>query len=111
MLVIKPVRKRRKAQSTAAESTAPEGTAPESTAPESTAPESAATPEPEAAANARGLIRKSAVRRFLKQNFDFPLQIREAYFASAEARFSEDLRRSVARARGFKRNTLMGPDA
>jgi hypothetical protein len=59
----------------------------------------------------RGLLRKSAIRRFLKLEFDFPLQIREAFFDAAEARFSEDLRRSVARARELKRNTLMAPDA
>jgi histone H3/H4 len=104
MLVVKPVRKRKRAQGTAdPESAEP----PESAAP----PETTEAPPPEAATSTRGLIRKSAVRRFLKREYDFPLQIREAFFAAAEARFSEDLRRSVARAREFKRNTLMGPDA
>ena len=102
MQVIKPVRKRKKAQrdTEAAESTEPPP-------PEPAAPE---PPEPAETAP-RGLLRKSAIRRFLKQHFDFPLQIREAYFASAEARFAEDLRRSVARAREQRRNTLMAPDA
>ena len=59
----------------------------------------------------RGLLRKSAIRRWLKNEFDFPLQIREAFFAAAEAKFADDLRRSVARARELKRSTLMGPDA
>jgi histone H3/H4 len=59
----------------------------------------------------RGLLRKSAIRRFLKNEFDFPMQIRDAFFAAAEAEFAEDLRRSVTRARASKRNTLMAPDA
>ena len=106
MLVVKPVRKRKRAQSTAD----PEAPEPPETAEAPEAPESTAAPEA-AASSVRGLIRKSAVRRFLKREYDVPLQIREAFFAAAEARFSEDLRRSVARAREFKRNTLMGPDA
>ena len=110
MLVVKPVRKRKRAQSAADPETAE---APESAeAPEPPAPpETAEAPPPEAAPSTRGLIRKSAVRRFLKREYDIPLQIREAFFAAAEAKFSEDLRRSVARAREFKRATLMGPDA
>jgi hypothetical protein len=123
MLVLKSVRKRkraRKSTETAAAETAPE--APETAAaPE--APETAAAPEapetaaaetaaaPAAAPHVRGLLRKSAIRQFLKREYDFPLQIREAFFAAAEAKFSADLRRSVARAREFKRSTLMGPDA
>jgi hypothetical protein len=59
----------------------------------------------------RGLLRKSAIRRFLKNEFDFPLQVREAFFVAMEAKFSDDLRRSVARARELRRNTLMAPDA
>jgi histone H3/H4 len=59
----------------------------------------------------RGLLRKSAVRRFLKNEFDFPLQIRDAFFTAAEAKIAEDLHRSVSRARASKRNTLMAPDA
>jgi histone H3/H4 len=59
----------------------------------------------------RGLLRKSAIRRFLKKEFDFPLQIREAFFTATEAKFAEDLRRSVTRARASKRNTLMASDA
>jgi histone H3/H4 len=80
-------------------------------APGSTEAPGAAAPGSTNEPSSRGLLRKSAVRRFLKKEFDFPLQIREAFFAAAEARFSEDLRRSVARARELKRNTLMGPDA
>ena len=116
MQVIKPVRSKRKAAEGTAASTAAEGTA-ASTAAEgtaaSTAAEGTAVPPPEstAAHPARGLLRKSAIRRWLKNEFDFPLQIREAFFAAAEAKFADDLRRSVARARELKRSTLMGPDA
>jgi hypothetical protein len=76
--------------------------------------EPAEAPAPEAppeAAPSRGLIRKSAVRRLLKQEYPFPLQVREAFFSALEAKLSEDLRRSVARAREQKRSTLMAPDA
>jgi hypothetical protein len=59
----------------------------------------------------RGILRKSAVRRFLKREFEFPLQVREAFFVAAEAKIAEDLRRSVARALESKRSTLMTPDA
>jgi hypothetical protein len=47
----------------------------------------------------------------VKQEFDIPLQIREAFFASMETKVSDDLRRSVARARELKRNTIGAPDA
>ena len=111
MKVITPIRVKR---SRAPESTpAPESTlVPESTpAQESTpVPESTSAPE-QPSPPLRGLLRKSAIRRFLKREFDFPLQIREAFFVAAEAKFSDDLRRSVARARELKRNTLMAPDA
>ena len=81
---------------------------PEAPAPaEAPAPEA---PEPDAAPS-RGLIRKSAVRRLLKQEYPFPLQVREAFFSALEAKLSEDLRRSVARAREQKRSTLMASDA
>jgi hypothetical protein len=53
----------------------------------------------------RGLICKSAVRKFLKQEVALPIQVREAFFAAMEAKLSEDLRRSVTRAREQKRNT------
>ena len=111
MQVIKPVRSKRKAAEGTAASTAAEGTA-ASTAAEGTAASTAAEgtavpPTPPA----RGLLRKSAIRRWLKNEFDFPLQIREAFFAAAEARFADDLRRSVALARELKRSTLMAPDA
>ena len=120
MQVIKPVRLKRKGAvaesgaAPAAESTA--APAAESTeapaAPESTeAPAAPESTEAPAAPAARGLLRKSAVRRWLKTEFDFPLQIREAFFVAAEAKFADDLRRSVARARELKRSTLMGPDA
>jgi hypothetical protein len=59
----------------------------------------------------RGLLRKSAIRRWLKKEFAFPLQVRDAFFTAMEAKFSDDLRRSVARARELKRCTLMAPDA
>jgi hypothetical protein len=112
MLVIKPVRKRKRVRPPAAETVAETAEAPETAAapeaPETAAPET--TPAP-ATASTRGLLRKSAIRQFLKREYDFPLQIREAFFAAAEAKFSADLRRSVARAREFKRSTLMGPDA
>jgi histone H3/H4 len=116
MQIVKPVRKRKRGVGTEAQGTEAQSTEAQSTeAPgtEAPAPESTAAPTaPESTeASTRGLLRKSAIRRFLKKEFDFPLQIREAFFAAAEARFSEDLRRSVARAREFKRNTLMGPDA
>jgi hypothetical protein len=100
---------------------APEG------APSAPDPEGASAPDPEGApsppeppaetpgdphrSHTRGLLRKSAIRWFLKAEFDFPLQIREAFFTVTEAKFSEDLRRSVARARELRRNTLMAPDA
>ena len=96
MQVIKPVRLKRKR--VVAESTA---------APAAPAPASESSPT----SPTRGLLRKSAIRRWLKNEFDFPLQIREAFFAAAEAKFADDLRRSVARARELKRSTLMGPDA
>ena len=104
MKVIAPVRRKRKR--------APESPpAPESTA----APESTPPPEPAPATESpvatRGILRKSAVRRFLKREFEFPLQVREAFFAAAEAKIAEDLRRSVARALESKRSTLMTPDA
>ena len=121
MQVIKPVRLKRKgavAESGAAPA-APESTAApaaESTeapaAPESTeAPAAPESTEAPAAPAARGLLRKSAIRRWLKNEFDYPLQVREAFFVAAEAKFADDLRRSVARARELKRSTLMGPDA
>ena len=71
----------------------------------------AAPEEAPQAAPSRGLVRKSAVRRLLKQEYPFPLQVREAFFAALEVKLSEDLRRSVARAREQKRSTLMASDA
>jgi histone H3/H4 len=78
-------------------------------APEASGSKAGSTPEN--TPDTRGLIRKSAVRRFLKNEFAFPIQIREAFFAAIEAKFADDLRRSVTRARESKRNTLMTPDA
>ena len=98
MKVITPVRLKRKRVPDAAESTPAESTP----APEST---------PESTPDTGGLLRKSALRRFLKKEFAFPLQVRETFFAAMEAKVSEDLRRSVARARELKRSTLMAPDA
>jgi histone H3/H4 len=116
MKVISPVRmKRRRAPEPAepAEPTEPTEHAEhtdhtEPAEPTEPAPAPAESPE---AAPSRGLIRKSAVRRLLKQEYPFPLQVREAYFSAMEARFSEDVRRSVARAREQKRSTLMASDA
>jgi hypothetical protein len=123
MKVVAPIRRKRRrvggvgdagvesapVESTPVESTAAEGTAVESTAAESTAAESTAAPGSTAAT--RGILRKSAVRRFLKREFEFPLQVRDAFFVAAEAKIAEDLRRSVARALESKRRTLMTPDA
>jgi hypothetical protein len=98
-------------ESTPAEST-PEESAPETT-PAATTPAATTPAETTPAAttpDARGLLRKSAVRRWLKKEFDLPLQIREAFFTAIEAKVSDDLRRSVARARELKRSTLMAPD-
>ena len=59
----------------------------------------------------RGIIRKSAVRRWLKTEAAQPVKIREAFFAALEAKVTADLARSLARAREQKRSTLMGSDA
>jgi histone H3/H4 len=114
MAVISPVRMKRRRAPEPAEAAAPEAPeAPAPDAPEAPAPEATEAPAPGSpeAAPSRGLIRKSAVRRLLKQEYPFPLQVREAYFDAMEARFSEDVRRSVARAREQKRSTLMASDA
>jgi hypothetical protein len=107
MKVVAPVRrKRQRAEPTPA----PEAASPERTpAPDPTPTEPA--PAPVATPDTRGILRKSAIRRFLKKEFDFPVQIREAFFTAFEAKVSDDLRRSVARARELKRSTLMAPDA
>ena len=104
MKVVAPVRLKRKR----AESTPPPESTPAENAPESTPPPE---PAPAGAPDTGGLLRKSAVRRWLKKEFDFPLQIRDAFFTAMEAKVSDDLRRSVARARELKRSTLMAPDA
>ena len=59
----------------------------------------------------RGIIRKSAVRRWLKTEAAQPVKIREAFFAALETKVTADLARSLARAREQKRSTLMGSDA
>jgi histone H3/H4 len=125
MKVIAPGRLKRKrvperapAESTPAES-APAESAPAESAPAESAPAESAPAEStpaettpaETTPDTRGLLRKSAVRRLLKKEFDFPLQIREAFFTAMEAKVSDDIRRSVARARELKRSTLMAPDA
>jgi histone H3/H4 len=113
MEVITPVRMKRRRAPDAVEPAEPAESAEpaEAAAPASVeAPAPAEAPEPEAAPS-RGLIRKSAVRRLLKQEYPFPLQVREAFFSALEAKLSEDLRRSVARAREQKRSTLMASDA
>ena len=125
MKIIAPIRRKRQragvegtppegtvAESTPAQSTPVESTPAESTPAESTLAESTpAESTPLGAPPSRGLIRKSAVRRWLKKEFDFPLQIREAFFTAMETKFADDLRRSVTRARELKRSTLMAPDA
>ena len=103
--------KRRKAAPTPpAESTEP--------APLEPAPSEPAPPEPAPLAPlaptalTRGIIRKSAVRRWLKTEAAQPVKmIREAFFAALEAKVTADLARSLARAREQKRSTLMGSDA
>jgi len=99
--------KRRKAAPTPpAESTEPAPPA------ESTEPAPPAEPAPLApTALTRGIIRKSAVRRWLKTEAAQPVKIREAFFAALEAKVTADLARSLARAREQKRSTLMGSDA
>jgi len=101
--------KRRKAAPTPpAESTEPAPPA-ESTEPAQPEP---AEPAPAApTALTRGIIRKSAVRRWLKAEAAQPVKIREAFFAALEAKVTADLARSLARAREQKRSTLMGSDA
>jgi len=101
---IAPVRmKRRKAAPTPpAESTEP--------AP----PAEPAPPEPAPLAPTaltRGIIRKSAVRRWLKSEAAQPVKIRDAFFAALETKVTADLARSLARTREQKRSTLMGSDA
>ncbi len=115
MKVIAPIRRKRKRaggeEGTPAESTPAPGDS-EDTPVEGTPAESIpAESTPIGAPPSRGLIRKSAVRRWLKKEFDAPLQIREAFFTAMETKVSDDLRRSVARARELKRSTLMAPDA
>ena len=108
--------KRRKAAPTPpAESTEP---APPAEPAESTEPAPPAEPAPIAepaplapTALTRGIIRKSAVRRWLKTEAAQPVKIREAFFAALEAKVTADLARSLARAREQKRSTLMGSDA
>jgi hypothetical protein len=104
MKVLTPIRQKRK------RALGPEAP-PASASPPAEEPPSGSPPSGSPSSLPRGLLRKSAIRRFLKHEFNFPLQIRETFFAAAEARFAEDLRRSVARARELTRNTLMGPDA
>jgi hypothetical protein len=98
-------------EQSAPEQSAPEQSAPEQSAPEQSAPEQSAPEQSAPEQSTRGLLRKSAIRKFLKAEFHTPLQIREAFFTAMETKVSEDLRRSVARARELKRNTLMAPDA
>ncbi len=70
----------------------------------------AAEAEVAEAAPSRGILRKSTIRRFLKQEAA-PMKVREAFFAALEAKVTSDLFRSVARAKEQKRNTLMSSDA
>ena len=78
------------------------------------APLEPAPPEPAPLAPTaltRGIIRKSAVRRWLKTEAAQPVKIRDAFFAALETKVTADLARSLARAREQKRSTLMGSDA
>jgi hypothetical protein len=120
MKVIAPIRRKRKRAdgvegTEAGSAPAPAESAPVESPPapvESPPAPAESTPAPaESTPDTRGLLRKSAIRRWLKKEFDFPLQIREAFFTAMEAKFADDLRRSVARARELKRSTLMAPDA
>jgi hypothetical protein len=121
MKVIAPIRRKRKrADDVEGTPATPAPEAPESKA-EGTESEAGSKAEVKAESGAEGkaggmpdnggILRKSAIRRWLKKEFAFPLQIREAFFTAMEAKVSEDLRRSVARARELKRSTLMAPDA
>jgi hypothetical protein len=106
------MKRRRVPEAAAAEAgAAPEAEAAEAEAAEAetaeTAPETAA-PE---AAPIRGVLRKSAIRRFLKQESAEPMKVREAFFAALEAKVTADLFRSVERAKEQKRSTLMSSDA
>jgi histone H3/H4 len=81
---------------------------------EAAAPEVAEAAAPEAAREAsptRGVLRKSAVRRFIKHESAAPMKVREAFFAALESKVCSDLARSVARAKEQKRTTLMSSDA
>jgi hypothetical protein len=110
---IGPVRmKRRKVPEPAAEAAPPEAAPPEAAPPEAAPPESA---PPDAAplaptASTRGILRKSAVRRWFKQEAAQPVKIRDAFFTALELKVT-DLARSLARAREQKRSTLMSSDA
>ena len=110
MKVIAPIRRKRK-RADGVEGTPESAAVPEEESTMAPEAESAVAPGAESTPDTGGLLRKSAVRRFLKKEFDFPLQIREAFFTAMEAKFAEDIRRSVTRARESKRNTLMAPDA
>ena len=110
MKVVAPVRlKRKRAPESPPAERAPAENPPAERAPAERAPAERAPAESTAAT--RGILRKSAVRRFLRREFEFPLQVREAFFTAIEAKIAEDLRRSVARALESKRSTLMTPDA
>ena len=112
MEVITPVRmKRRRAPEPAEHAEPAEPAEPVEPAEAAEAPAPAEAPEPAEAAPSRGLVRKSAVRRLMKQEYALPLQVREAFFTALEAKLTDDLRRSVARAREQKRSTLMASDA
>jgi hypothetical protein len=116
MEVITPVRTKRKrvpepAELVEAPAPAELAEAPASELAEAPAPELAEALAPAGAPPSRWLIRKSAVRQLLKQEYALPMQVREAFFAALEAKLTEDLRRSVARAREQKRTTLMASDA
>jgi hypothetical protein len=101
MLPVGPVRmKRRKV---------PEVQAEAETAEAETAEAETAAAETAATAPSRGVLRKSAIRRFLKQ--EAPMKVREAFFAALEAKVTADLFRSIARAKEQKRNTLLSSDA
>jgi hypothetical protein len=91
MKVIAPVRmKRRRAPGTAE----PPDNSPPDSQPAAgelliNSPPAPGTPESrEPSPPPHGLIRKSAVRKFLKQDFALPFQVREAFFAAIEAKLA-----------------------
>jgi hypothetical protein len=113
---IAPVRmKRRRVHAGRAEAESAEPAEPAESVPErakaAEAAESAPTAPLAPTGSTRGILRKSAVRRWVRQEAPHPVKIREAFFTALEAKVTADLARSLARAREQKRGTLMSSDA